>query len=170
MDMPIIDLLLRWFHLIFALVWIGHNYASFIQHPGFRPFNRETSEQARTAALEQRMQREHGTFRYASIVVWGSGMGMLWYRGWLEDALTLNGPLAVIGIGAWIGTLMMLNLWLIMWPHQKKVLGFVPASDAERVRCSRITFLASRTNTILSIPLLFFMAAGSHGIGLFVGY
>ncbi|MCW8886207.1 MAG: hypothetical protein OQK12_13300 [Motiliproteus sp.] len=66
-----------------------------------------------------------------------------------------------------MGTLMMLNLWFIMWPHQKKVLGFVEAPVEERVRCSRITFLASRTNTILSIPLLFFMAAGSHGLHLF---
>ncbi len=167
MDMPLLDIALRWLHLIFALVWIGHNYASFIQHPGYRPFNAETSEDAKTADLEKRMQREHGVFRYASIVVWCSGMAMLWYRGWLFDALTLNGPLAVIGMGAWIGTLMMLNLWFIMWPHQKKVLGFVPAPIEERVRCSRITFLASRTNTILSIPLVFFMAAGSHGIQLF---
>ncbi|OMH39626.1 hypothetical protein BGP75_01930 [Motiliproteus sp. MSK22-1] len=168
MDMPIVDLFFRWFHLIFALVWVGHNYASFIQHPGFRPFNPQTSEQARNADMEQRMQREHGTFRYASIVVWCTGMGMLWYRGWLEGALSLSGSLAPIGVGAWIGTLMMLNLWLIMWPHQKKVLGFVAASDEERVRCSRITFLASRTNTILSVPLLFFMAAGSHGINLWL--
>jgi uncharacterized membrane protein len=167
-EMAIIDHLMRWSHLIFAIVWVGHNYASFVQNPGFNPFNAESSEQSRTAALEVRMQREHGTFRYASIVVWCSGMGMLWYRGWLEDALTLTGPHAVIGMGAWIGTIMMLNLWLIMWPHQKKVLGFVSAPLEERVRCSRITFLASRTNTILSIPLLFFMAAGGHGLQLFM--
>jgi len=62
---------------------------------------------------------------------------------------------------------MLLNLWLVLWPHQKKVLGFVPAPMEERVRCSRITFLSSRTNTILSIPLLFFMAASGHGLHLF---
>ncbi|MEH6579239.1 MAG: urate hydroxylase PuuD [Amphritea sp.] len=168
MDMPLFDILMRCFHIAFALIWVGHNYASVVQNPHFRPFNAETSEDARTAALETRMQREHGTFRYAAIVVWVSGMGMLWYRGWLEDVLTLSGPYAVIGIGAWIGTLMMLNLWLIMWPHQKKVLGFTPAPLEERVRCSRITFLSSRTNTILSMPLLFFMAAGSHNPQLFM--
>jgi len=62
---------------------------------------------------------------------------------------------------------MLVNLWLVLWPHQKKVLGFVPATLEERVRCARITFLSSRTNTMLSIPLLFFMAAGSHGVALF---
>ncbi|MNF12274.1 hypothetical protein D3C80_2137010 [compost metagenome] len=62
---------------------------------------------------------------------------------------------------------MLLNLWLVLWPHQKKLLGFVPASLEERVRCSRITFLSSRSNTILSIPLLFLMAAGGHGLHLF---
>jgi uncharacterized membrane protein len=62
---------------------------------------------------------------------------------------------------------MALNLWLVLWPHQKKVIGFVPASHAERVRCSRITFLSSRSNTILSFSALFFMIAGSHGAALF---
>ncbi|MBV1787525.1 urate hydroxylase PuuD [Marinobacterium sp. D7] len=167
MDTPWLDLLFRWSHFAFALIWIGHNYANLVQNPRFRPFDPGTSEDACNHAVEQRMQREHGTFRYASIVVWLSGIGMLWQRGWLADALLLRGDLAVIGMGAWIGTLMLLNLWLIMWPHQKKVLGFVPAPLEERVRCSRITFLASRSNTILSMPLLFFMAAGSHGLALF---
>ena len=63
--------------------------------------------------------------------------------------------------------MLLANLWLVLWPHQKKVLGLVPASIEERLRCSRITHLSSRTNTMLSVPLLFFMAAGSHGGHLF---
>ena len=59
------------------------------------------------------------------------------------------------------------KLWLVLWPHQKKLLGFVPATLEERVRCSRITFLSSRSNTILSFPLLFLMASGGHGLHLF---
>lgn len=168
MALAVLDFVFRWAHVIFALVWIGHNYANVVQNPTYKPFNGEASEAQRSAALERRLQREHGTFRYASLVVWVSGMGMLWYRGWLVDALTLQGPYAVIGMGAWLGTLMLLNLWFVLWPHQKKVLGFVPAPMEERVRCSRITFLSSRTNTILSIPLLFFMVASGHGLHLFV--
>jgi uncharacterized membrane protein len=63
--------------------------------------------------------------------------------------------------------LMVANLWLVMWPHQKKVLGFVPAPMEERLRCTRITFLASRTNTILSVSTLVLMVAGAHGPFLF---
>ncbi|PAU53572.1 hypothetical protein BZL41_23285 [Pseudomonas sp. PIC25] len=163
--MLVLDLLARYAHLLFALVWIGHNYASFVQQPAYVPFRGDAAALERD--LERRMRREHGIFRYASLVVWATGMAMLWQRGWLPDALLLRGPLAVIGLGAWIGTLMLLNLWLVLWPHQKKLLGFVPASFEERVRCSRITFLSSRSNTILSMPLLFLMAAGGHGLHLF---
>uniref|UniRef100_UPI0035B0FF06 urate hydroxylase PuuD n=2 Tax=Thauera TaxID=33057 RepID=UPI0035B0FF06 len=100
---------------------------------------------------------------WASVVAWSAGLLMLWQRGWLPGALMLDGALAPIGLGTWIGTFMMLNVWFVLWPHQQKVLGLVPASVDERLRCSRITHLSSRTNTMLSIPLLFFMAASSHG-------
>ncbi|MBV5325774.1 MAG: urate hydroxylase PuuD, partial [Rhodospirillaceae bacterium] len=89
---------------------------------------------------------------------------MLWRSGILLDALSLSGAAAPIGLGFWIGTVMVLNLWLVLWPHQKKVLGFVPAPHEERVRCSRVTFLSARINTMLSIPLLFLMVAGAHGL------
>ncbi|HLD64773.1 MAG TPA: urate hydroxylase PuuD [Pseudomonas sp.] len=167
MQWPMLDLLARYAHLLFALVWVGHNYAAFIQQPNFVPFQGDADAATRGRDLQQRMRREHGLFRYASLLVWFSGLLMLWQRGWLADALLLQGPQAVIGLGAWIGTLMLLNLWLVLWPQQKKLLGFVPASLEERVRCSRITFLSSRSNTILSIPLLFLMAAGGHGLQLF---
>jgi uncharacterized membrane protein len=88
---------------------------------------------------------------------------MLWRRGDLADALTLSGSSATIGLGVWIGTLMVSNLWFVLWPHQKKVLGFIETSTAERLRCARITFLSSRVNTVLSIVTLTLMIAGAHG-------
>ena len=144
MQLPVLDLLARYAHLLFALVWVGHNYANFIQNPRFVPLQNGVDVAALNRDLEARMKREHGVFRYASLVVWLSGLVMLWQRGWLVDALLLQGPLAVIGLGAWIGTLMLLNLWLVLWPHQKKLLGFVPATLEERIRCSRITFLLAQ--------------------------
>ncbi|MBU2011634.1 MAG: hypothetical protein KJ595_05535, partial [Gammaproteobacteria bacterium] len=117
MQLPILDLLARYAHLLFALVWVGHNYANFIQNPRFVPLQNSIDTATLNSDLEARMKREHGIFRYASAVVWASGMLMLWQRGWLVDALLLQGPLAVIGLGAWIGTLMLLNLWLVLWPH-----------------------------------------------------
>jgi len=158
----VLDVIARYLHIFSILVWMGHNYANVIQNPQFKPAQ-PTNREAMTAA----MKREHGTFRYASLVALVTGIYMLWFRGMFTDALTLSGHAAVMGIGVWLGIIMVLNLWFVLWPHQKKVLGFVPASDEERIRCSRITFLSSRTNTILSIATLFFMISGAHGIFLF---
>ncbi|MDP2247977.1 MAG: urate hydroxylase PuuD, partial [Nitrosomonadales bacterium] len=133
----------------------------------YRPLAREELVNNEGGMFMALLNREHGTFRYASVITWVTGVLMLWQRGWLIDALMLKGYLAVIGTGFWIGTLMLANLWLVLWPNQKKVLGFVSASIDERVRCARITYLSSRTNTMLSIPLLFFMAASTHGSILF---
>jgi uncharacterized membrane protein len=163
----VVDFLLRWIHFFGGIIWVGHNYASMIQRPAFQPPKREDLGNEKSPVYMTLLGREHGTFRYAAIVTWLAGVGMLWQRGVLFDALTLNGYQAVIGTGFWIGTLMLANLWLVLWPNQKKVLGFVSAPLDERVRCARITFLSSRTNTMLSIPLLFFMAASQHGSALF---
>ncbi|MFB2706263.1 urate hydroxylase PuuD [Marinobacter shengliensis] len=168
MSWTLVDIAMRWLHIAFALVWVGHNYANVVKTPRFIPLQIDPKDESnRTEDLTRRMHQEHGTFRYASLVVLASGALMLWHRGILMEALTLEGHHSVIGVGAWIGIIMVLNLWFILWPHQKKVLGFVTAPAAERIRCSRVTFLSSRTNTILSIPLIFFMAAGSHGLNLF---
>lgn len=167
MELPVIDFLMRWMHFIGALIWVGHNYASIVQRPNYQPLKREELVDTSSDRFMSMLGREHGTFRYASVVVWISGVLMLWQRGWLIDAVMLHGYFAIIGIGFWLGTIMLANLWLVLWPNQKKLLGFVPATVDERLRCSRITHLSSRTNTMLSIPLLFFMAASSHGVALF---
>ncbi|PHQ27291.1 hypothetical protein CLH62_06885 [Marinobacter guineae] len=168
MSWTLMDIALRWLHIVFALTWVGHNYANVVKTPRFIPLRIDPDEGSdRSSDLTRRMHQEHGTFRYASLVVLATGALMLWNRGILTDVLMLQGHHTVIGVGAWIGIIMVLNLWFVLWPHQKKVLGFVPAPAAERIRCSRVTFLASRTNTILSFPLIFFMAAASHGLALF---
>ena len=165
MHAGLIDLVLRWLHVGGALIWIGHNYANFISRPDFIPFADDTEPAAAIGNdFQSRLRREHGAFRWASVVVWSTGLAMLHRNGMLMDAVTLSGTAAPIGAGFWIGTTMVLNLWLVLWPHQKKVLGFVPASYKERVQCSRVTFLSARVNTLLSIPLLFLMVAGAHGL------
>jgi uncharacterized membrane protein len=74
----------------------------------------------------------------------------------------LDRPFYAIGIGAWLGTIMIFNVWVLIWPNQQKILGMVPATDPEKAKARRVAFLASRTNTMLSIPMLFFMAAAGH--------
>jgi uncharacterized membrane protein len=69
-----------------------------------------------------------------------------------------------IGMGAWLGTIMLFNVWVLIWPNQKKVLGIVEASDEEKNKARRVALLASRSNTLLSIPMLLFMGGASHGL------
>jgi uncharacterized membrane protein len=68
----------------------------------------------------------------------------------------------VIGVGAWLGTIMLFNVWVLIWPNQKKILGLVEASAEEIGKARRVAFLASRTNTLLSIPMLMSMVGFGH--------
>jgi uncharacterized membrane protein len=68
-----------------------------------------------------------------------------------------------IGVGAWMGSIMLFNVWILIWPNQKKVLGIVESSADEINRAKRIAFLASRTNTMLSLPMLMSMVGAHHG-------
>ena len=159
----LLEVAARWLHFLGALVWVGHNYATAVTRSRYVPLTAADLSDPDSPRQRALMQREHGTFRYASLVVLASGLLILWERGWLAEALSLQGSLAPLGVGIWLAVIMVCNLWFVLWPHQQKVLGLVPASVDERLRCSRITHLSSRTNTMLSIPLLFFMAASSHG-------
>ena len=73
------------------------------------------------------------------------------------------GNAIVIGVGAWLGTIMLFNVWVLIWPNQKKVLGIVEATAEEIGKARRVAFLASRTNTMLSIPMLMSMVGYGHG-------
>jgi uncharacterized membrane protein len=100
-------------------------------------------------------------FRWAAVVTWVMGAALLGEG--FKDAFALQNGYEGIGIGAWLGTIMLFNVWVLIWPNQKKILGIVAASDDEKAKARRVAFLASRTNTMLSIPMLFFMANGfSH--------
>jgi uncharacterized membrane protein len=100
-------------------------------------------------------------FRWAAVVTWIAGAALL--GGQFVNAFLLRGGMAGIGVGAWLGTIMLFNVWVLIWPNQKKILGLQPATDEEKNKARRVAFLASRTNVALSIPMLFFMAGGwSH--------
>jgi len=70
----------------------------------------------------------------------------------------------IIGIGAWLGTIMLVNVWVFIWPNQKKILGIVPASDAEKAAARKTAGMASRTNFVLSIPVILCMGSAFHGL------
>jgi len=77
--------------------------------------------------------------------------------------LRLQVGFAAIGIGMWLALIMAFNVWFIIWPNQKKALGIVPVEPAEKAAAARLAMLVSRTNTMLSIPMLYMMSAQSHG-------
>ena len=80
---------------------------------------------------------------------------------------SINSQAMIIGIGAWFGTIMLFNVWVLIWPNQKKVLGMVEATAEEIAKAKRTAFLASRTNTLLSIPMLMSMVGYGHA-GFFI--
>jgi len=159
----ILELFFRWGHFLAGIIWIGIlYYFNLIQIPFLKAITPETKAEA----FKFLVPRALFWFRYSALATWLFGMALLGPR--LVHAFTLQGPDAVIGMGAWLGTIMMLNVWFVIWPNQKKVIGIVVATPEEKTRAARLAFLASRTNFALSIPMLFFMASSAHApAGLF---
>ncbi|MDH5527227.1 MAG: urate hydroxylase PuuD [Nitrospirota bacterium] len=155
----------RWAHFMAGITWIGLlYYFNFVQVPGLGAAKADGTAPGITKHIAPRALL---WFRWAAVVTWLSGAAMLGHMGILGKAFMLQGSAAVIGMGAWLGTIMLFNVWVLIWPNQQKVLGMVEASDQQKARAARVALLASRTNTMLSIPMLFFMAASMHGRMLF---
>jgi uncharacterized membrane protein len=104
-------------------------------------------------------------FRWAAVVTWITGAIYLERAGiGFLNAFLLRGGAAPIGIGAWLGTIMLFNVWGLIWPNQKKILGIVPATDEEKAKARKVALYASRTNFLLSIPMLMCMVGPMHGL------
>jgi len=92
-----------------------------------------------------------------------TGLALAWSYGELRQALLLELDYRLIGIGMWLALIMAFNVWAIIWPNQKKVLGLVEATADQIAKARRVAFIASRTNTVLSIPMLMSMVGFGHG-------
>jgi len=106
-------------------------------------------------------------FRHGAMATIVTGLILAWLNGYIADAVTLGLMDGVpkhtaIGIGMWLGAIMWFNVWFIIWPNQKKALGMVEASAEEKAKAGRTAMLFSRTNTLLSIPLLFAMVSAQN--------
>ena len=156
----------RWLHILFGITWIGLlYYFNFVQGPAMA----KAKADGTAAGISKHVApRALLWFRWAAVLTWLTGAAYLVRAGHLSiaDAFMLRGNSAIIGIGAWLGTIMLFNVWVLIWPNQKKVLGLVAADDATKAKAARIAFLASRTNTMLSIPMIFFMVSGPHNPGM----
>ncbi len=155
---------LAWGHFLAGITWIGIlYYFNFIQVPFLKVVTPETKAEA----FKHLVPNALWWFRWGALATWVFGAALLMNQGRMGSAFMLQGQDAVIGMGAWLGTIMFLNVWGIIWPNQKKVLGMKEATPDEKKAAARTALLASRTNTLLSIPMLFFMASSGHASGLF---
>ena len=161
--MDLVPILARWLHFLAGVMWIGLlYYFNFVQVPALKA---AAADNTAVGITRHVAPRALFYFRWASLVTWLAGAALLGNQ--FVNAFTLSKGMAGIGVGAWLGTIMLLNVWGLIWPNQKKIRGIVPATDEEKTSARRIAFLASRTNVMLSIPMLFFMAGGWSHRGTF---
>src|SRR6266571_3348037 len=149
----------RWLHFMAGVMWIGLlYYFNFVQVAALKNAQADGTAAGITKHVAPRALL---FFRWAAVATWVFGALILGDK--LDEAFFFKERAYVpIGVGAWLGTIMLFNVWVLIWPNQKKILGLMPASDEEKNKARRVAFLASRTNTMFSIPMLYFMAAGAH--------
>lgn len=167
-----VSALTRWIHILAGIVWIGLlYYFNFVQTPFFA----ETEAGVRTTAIRQLVPRALAWFRYSALVTFLGGVLLIILKisdvGAANALLTPYGIIIVSGMG--LGTLMFLNVWGVIWPKQKIVIasaeGVAAGKEANprAADAGRRALLASRTNVVFSIPMLFFMVSSGHLANLF---
>ena len=168
-----LDVVVRWAHIAAGITWIGLlYYFNFVQVPALAEAAADKGGPGGAGVTKYVAPLALLWFRWAALVTWLSGAAylvMAEHLGFIRS-FTLgfadggNWQHATIGIGAWLGTIMLFNVWMIIWPNQQKILGLKPATDEDKAKARRRAFLASRTNTMLSLPMLLCMAASAHGL------
>jgi uncharacterized membrane protein len=162
--------LARWLHILSGIMWIGLlYYFNVVQVPGLAVAAADKGGPGGAGVTKYIAPRALLWFRWSAVATWFTGFWYLAYRGSFMSALTLgNGGQdeygLIIGLGMWLGTIMLFNVWVLIWPNQKKILGIVSATDEEKAKARKVALYASRTNFALSIPMLMCMASASHGL------
>ncbi len=161
----------RWLHILAGVTWIGLlYYFNFVQTPGLAAAAADKGGPGGAGVTKYIAPRALLWFRWAAVVTWLSGAIYLMTgygtgnTGAIMSAFTLHPGFRSIGVGAWLGTIMLFNVWVFIWPNQKKILGIVPATDEEKAAARKVAGMASRINVILSIPMLMCMGGQAHGL------
>jgi uncharacterized membrane protein len=155
-----------WFHVVVGVMWIGLlYYFNFVQVPAVNAALAD-GDPGPAAINKYVAPKALWFFRWAALLTWLSGAITLYKMGIMHEAMTFSGAANVnaLGMGAWLGTIMLLNVWGPIWQNQKKLLGIKPASDEEKAKAKVVALYASRTNTLLSIPMLMGMTAYGHSL------
>ena len=160
-----------WFHVMAGIVWIGLlYYFNFVQVPAVGAALGDEGGPGPAAINKYVAPRALLWFRWSALLTWLTGAATLETMGiGIGNAFMLKEGAVVIGIGAWLGTIMLFNVWVLIWPNQKKILGIVEASADQIVGAKKVALMASRTNTLLSIPMLMCMVGYGHGLHIAAG-
>jgi len=155
-----------WLHVFFGVIWIGLlYYFNFVQVPAVATATADSDGPGPAAISKYVAPLALLWFRWAALLTWLTGAGALEIMGiGIGNAFMLGDGAVIIGLGAWMGTIMLFNVWVLIWPNQKKLLGIVEASDEEKAKARVVAAMASRTNTFLSIPMLMCMVGQGHGL------
>ena len=145
---------LQWLHVFFGITWIGLlYYFNFVQTPVMPTLPAEL----KPGVSKYIAPRALFYFRWGAAFTVLTGLLLAWSYGELVEALTLQTSARLIGIGMWLALIMAFNVWAIIWPNQKRVLGIVAADDAAKAKAAATAGIASRLNVLLSIPMLLAM-------------
>ncbi len=159
-----------WFHVLAGVIWIGLlYYFNFVQVPAVGEALGDEGGPGPAAINKYVAPRALLWFRWGAVATWLTGAAALGHMKILVPAFTFENftfasGVSVMGIGAWLGTIMLFNVWVLIWPNQKKILGMVEASADEIPGAKKVALMASRTNTLLSIPMLLCMTGYGHGL------
>jgi len=154
-----------WLHVLAGVLWIGLlYYFNFVQVPAMGAAVADSGGPGPAAIGKYIAPRALAWFRWSALATWLTGAAALEYVGGFTTHFFAISGVTVIGIGAWLGTIMLFNVWGLIWPNQKKILGIKPASDDEKAKAKVIASMASRTNTLLSIPMIMCMVGHMHGL------
>ncbi|MBZ0072377.1 MAG: urate hydroxylase PuuD [Thiohalobacteraceae bacterium] len=164
-----------WMHVLAGITWIGLlYYFNFVQVPAVGQALAEAGSGGPGAAAINKYVAPRALlwFRWGALATWITGAMALEYMAksmagagsGIVAAFTFADNFELIGMGAWLGTIMLFNVWVLIWPNQKKILGIVQASAEEIGKAKVVALMASRTNTLLSIPMLLGMTGHMHGM------
>ena len=154
----------RYVHVIVAIMWIGLLwYFNFVQIPNMA----KIPDEQKPAIGKVIAPAALFYFRWAAALTVLSGLILAQLNGYLHDAMTLSFGSGIpkhtaIGIGMWLGIIMAFNVWFVIWPNQKRALGIVECEPEKKAKSAKTAMLFSRTNTLLSLPMLYTMVAAQN--------
>ena len=158
----------RWLHIVSGVFWVGLlYYFNVVQIPGLAAGLADKGGPGNAGIVKYIAPRALLWFRWGAVVTVVSGVFLMEFTyggGGLMKGLMFREGFATIGVGAWLGIVMLFNVWVFIWPNQKKVIGVVPATDEEKAKARATATMVSRINFILSIPMLMAMGGQSHGL------